>query len=329
MTYGNAYLHSYAPFSSWHYHQGFEGITAEFRLFDGTLVAEDGFEWLWWLRQSGVKRLSIEQWDSLGNAGRFSDPDPQVIVCHYPHHDDIWVRFDETSLAILQAQSSGSYEIAFGRNFHIADRFVLIASRKTQVDRPIVDWQVVYKMAKTHLSQFRDMGSLAKMPRLKNAQWFCANHETTSTLPTVPPTKSLQIAHRLLFGLISLRRQLDYATHPKNESSPYYWPNTELQTRLEELSNTIDQLIEIIQCYAGTESAWRLTERSIPLDESHLSNAPSYKKASLASSENTLSFSTGLMTICMVSLALIAAWNFPRVAAFLAISLILLRVFRQ
>lgn len=271
----------------------------------------------------------MEHWDDLGDAGRFSNPDPQVIVCHYPNRDDIWARFDETSEAMLQARRSGSYEIYFGRNFHIADRFVLVASRKNLPDRATVDWSRVYKMVRTRLLQFKDMDSLAKMPHLKDAQWFSATCETTDALPTVPPTKSLRIAHKVLFGVASLRRQFDYATYPKNESSPYYWPAPEVQARLNELSNTIDQLMDMVQCHAGTESGWRLTEHSIPPTESSLRNGSGYGSASLGESENTLSYGTGLMAFFLVSLALVAAWNFPKVAAFLAILLIALRVFRR
>lgn len=329
VTYGNAYLNGYAPFSSWHNHNGFEGITAEFRLFDGTLVAEDGFEWLWWLRQNGAQRLSMEHWDGLEDVGRFSNPDPQVIVCHYPNRDDIWARFDETSQAMLQARRSGNHEIYFGRNFHIADRFTLVASRKNLTDRPKVDWKRIDKDIRTRLLRFKDMDSLANMPRLNHGQWFYATGRTGDHLPTVPPTNSLWIAHKVLSGLASLRWQLDAAMHPKNESSAYYWPAPEVQARLDELSNTIDQLTEMVQCHAGTESAWRLTEHSIPLTESSRPNGSGYESTSLASSENTLSYGAGLTAFFMVSLVLVAAWNFPKVAAFLAISLITLRVFRR
>lgn len=328
MTYGNAYLNGYAPFSAWHELDSFEDTAAEFRLIDGTLIAEDGFEWLWWLRKGGVQRLSIECWTELGEAGRFSKPDSLVIVCHYPDRDEIWVRVRELSAADVLARELGSYEICFGRSFRIADRFVHVASRRKSLESPRTDWKRIDDEVRRSFSQFKDMQSLLEGPDLSRAEWFCAMWKASKQLPTLPPTGSLWIVHKILFRIWSIRVQLDAATHPRNESSIYYWPSPEVQQQLDALSRTIDQQLERVQCLAGSETGWRLTDHHVAPPESRTVNEPRGAVV-LKASENTMSFGTGVLAMTTLMLLLVAVWHFPKTASLLALMLILHRAFKR
>jgi hypothetical protein len=170
-AYGNAFLRGHAPFKAWKNHGGFNGITAEFRLPDGSLVARDGFEWLWWLKQGGVQRLSLAMRDDLAELDRYCCPDRQVIVCHYADCDQIWGRFEEKSRAESQADLAGVY---FACYFDSPDRFVLAQSQAPTANPPATDWQEVKREVKTRLSRFAALASLARLP-LPDGKWLHAS----------------------------------------------------------------------------------------------------------------------------------------------------------
>lgn len=330
VTYGNAYLNGYAPFASWHGLESFEDTAAEFRLIDGTLIAEDGFEWLWWLRQSGVQRLSIECWTELREAGRFSKPDSLVIVSHHLDRDDIWVRVYESSAADVLARELGSYEICFGRSFRIADRYVHVASRRKSFESPRTDWKRIDDEVRRSFSQFKEMQSLMNGPDLSRAEWFGATWDSGKQLPILPPTRSLWIVHKILFRICSIRGRLDSATHPKNESSIYYWPSPEVQNQLDDLSRTIEQQLERVLCLAGSETGWRLSEHPVP-SPGDVSGGGSGAAVNLGASGNTMSVGVGALLALTVTLTLlmIAAWHFPKTASLLGLILILHRSFKR
>lgn len=335
VTYGNAYLSHYAPFSSWQNHRGLWEITAEFRLFDGTLVARDGFEWLWWLRQNGIVRLSMELWDGLEDAGRYCNSDAQVIVCHYSNHDEIWGRFDEASEAVSLAHQSGSSEIFFGRHFHFPDRFVLVACRGKQPDVPGLEWKKIHKTVKSRLSRFEDFPALVRMPPLESGKWFCAfgSKDDNGRLPTMPPTSALWIAHNLLFGLVSIRSHFDNVTYFKNESSPYHYSHIspEDQERLDELSRTVDELIAMAQCQAATETGWRLTKRTpeIAVTPASSSGRSAFVSANCEASADSWRMGEVVVALSMLALILAAVWHFPKAVALIALSLFAFHFFRQ
>lgn len=136
---------------------------------------------------------------------------------------------------------------------------------------------------------------------------------------------------RLIDGtLIAGDGRLDSATHPKNESSIYYWPPPEVQKQLDDLSRTIEQQLERVLCLAGSETGWRLSEHPVP-SPGDVSGGGSGAAVNLGASGNTMSVGVGALLALTVTLTLlmIAAWHFPKTASVLGLILILHRSFKR
>lgn len=230
----------------------------------------------------------------------------------------------------MLARELGSYEICFGRSFRIADRYIHVASRRKSFENPRTDWKRIDDEVRRSFSQFKEMQSLMNGPDLSRAEWFGATWDSGKQLPILPPTRSLWIVHKILFRICSIRGRLDSATHPKNESSIYYWPPPEVQKQLDDLSRTIEQQLERVLCLAGSETGWRLSEHPVP-SPGDVSGGGSGAAVNLGASGNTMSVGVGALLALTVTLTLlmIAAWHFPKTASVLGLILILHRSFKR
>jgi hypothetical protein len=226
------------------------------------LVACNAFEWLWWLKSEGVRRLSAGSLEKLPPV-KSVEWDRMAVLCHFKDRVDVWAMGHVRSLAMRKYDEQKNLESWFGQSLLLADTYLHVSTVSVPNSEKAlpVNWQKLHHDMQAELNEFDSFG-FNRSRHAADSKWYFAQRQSPDDqqikpLPTLPADKNMAQAHAMLIQLDGLESAFFHATHPKDEGNLYFTLGRAGLDRLDAFSETITSWTERVQSLCASYTGWQ------------------------------------------------------------------------